>query len=408
MKTRLFVLLLVVLLVGFQELVLRALFPLPEVTNFNRIHYSKVASGVFSEMKRLRRVSNRAFVWRSDPDGAESVHGLNRYGFRDRDWSVVRTPGMPRVMFVGDSILEGFMAGDDQTIPRVFSRRAQERGIAVEPLNFGVAGAQVPDYLRLIRDALPLFRPESLIVVFYANDLPAPPLEPRWADAPLVPDFAHSYLPRGVNVIRDLWNGEAVTCRWRGRPLPFIAAVPDPSNPWSYGETVAYAGRFVAPDVATAMTRGRFNPHVVNEYSGYRRHLVSPVDLGAHLRALSAFAESHGTQLLVAYIPSRSQVSDAYLPFQAQYDASREVSSLMGPPYQMQSVALKQNCGDLGIPFLDLSPALRHHEEHGDRMFWNFDEHLRAEGDDVVGRALFDWWQTEDGGRGLGGSPAVR
>ena len=69
---------------------------------------------------------NASFRWNSKPDGASFVSHLNLYGFRDRQWNVAPSRGTERVMFVGDSLTEGFMATDDETIARGYEKAAGE------------------------------------------------------------------------------------------------------------------------------------------------------------------------------------------------------------------------------------------------------------------------------------------
>ena len=101
-----------------QELAFRLTFSLPEVLNFNRITYSALAGP--ESVEDQQPLSNAAYTWASDPDGAEFVHHLNIYGFRDDDWKLAKEEYSDRLLFVGDSFVEGFMSEDNETIPTVF------------------------------------------------------------------------------------------------------------------------------------------------------------------------------------------------------------------------------------------------------------------------------------------------
>ncbi len=162
--------LLLALLFAFQEAIVRAIFPLPEVTNFNRVNYAAFArEGASSFLAKRQPAMNASFLWNSKPDHASFVSHLNLYGFRDRQWNVAASGGAERVMFVGDSLTEGFMANDDETIAHGYESAA---GNHSEAMNCGIGGNGIPEYLALIHDAVPLFHPRRLIVVLYANDLP--------------------------------------------------------------------------------------------------------------------------------------------------------------------------------------------------------------------------------------------
>jgi len=45
---------------------------------------------------------------------------------------------------------------------------------------------------------VPLFRPSSVILVIYANDLPGPPFDERWLESPLAARRSMLLLPRSV------------------------------------------------------------------------------------------------------------------------------------------------------------------------------------------------------------------
>ena len=376
-----------------QELLLRWAFPLPEATHFNRIQYSSIV--VSKELREGAPIAHRAFVWASDPDGIESVQRLNLYGFRDRTWAVRPDPARTRVMFVGDSFVEGLSVPLDRTMPRSFEREAQAAGLHLEVMNLGVAAADLHDYFRLVRDGVPLFRPRHLLLVLYANDLPGRPFDPAWLAGGPPPEFASPYLPRAAAVVARLLRGRPVPKRWLGEPFPFLGAVPDPANPFSQPEWTARFAPFVAEPIARAMRAGRFNPHVVNEDLFYRDSLLEPCDPSARLAALQKFLTAHETRLFLIYLPSRGQVSDRYGPFQSEYSVTRNVSSIKGERFQQHAATLARTCDRLGIPFLDLTPSMRSAEEQGTPLYWNYDEHLRPEGTALAAKAIFDWWQNQ-------------
>ena len=146
---------------------------------------------------------------------SERGYTLNDYGFRDRDWTIAPQQGR-RVMFVGDSFVEGFGLGDDGTIPVRFAACAEAAREQLEVMSFGVGAADIPHYQALIHDAVPLFRPSSVILVIYANDLPGPPFDERWLESPLAARRSMLLLPRAVAVIGALAGGQTIARRWRG------------------------------------------------------------------------------------------------------------------------------------------------------------------------------------------------
>jgi hypothetical protein len=376
------------------EIALRVVFPLPEVLNFDRARYSPLAAT--PEAARSTSLGRASFVVASEPDGLEFVHRLNLYGFRDRDWPLVAPAGVTRVAFVGDSIVEGFMAAGHDTIPVGFQEAARRHGTSVETLNLGVTGAVFAEYVRLVRDSVPLFRPDALVLVLYANDFYQQPYHPSWLSEPLEPLRSNPWAPRLLHVVRALREGRRLPRRWTSRPFPAFAAVPDPANPWSDPEHARKHRPFVEPELAAAMQRGRFNPFSADVLKGYEARLLAPEDRAPHLEALRDYVDHHGTRLHVVYFPNRNQVSDRYRATQLRFSRAPWEASFTSPRYQIQARRLRETCERLGLSFLDLTPRLREWESERGPLFHEFDEHMTGEGYRLVGRTIHGWWARTD------------
>ncbi len=388
------IIIIVTFLFVLQEVLLRLVFPIPEVLNFNRINYSNVF--ITPGMNKMKYLSNTAFIWASEPDNAEFIINLNLYGFRDHTWQINGKAPVQRVMFMGDSMIEGFMAKDEETVPKGFEERAVDNGMDLEVLNLGVGASQVPLYFKLISDALPIFKPNHLVLVVYANDFPVPAFHPIWLNSDITPKYSYQFSPRLYYIIRNIINGNTVPHSWNRGPFPFISSVPHPSNPWSNKQYANYYSDFVTEEIAGAMIKGLFNPHVVDEYGKYKKFLCKTFDVEPHLSALKTFVKKNDAKLFILYLPSRSQVSNAYLPFQRKYSANKSVTSLMDDEYQIHASILKKTCKKLNIPFFDLTPILQSYEESEIRLFWNYDEHMNGKGNLLVGHSIFDWWEKQN------------
>jgi lysophospholipase L1-like esterase len=246
------------LLILTQELLLRAVFPVPEVSNFDRARYAPL--GIVPDPEAPPSLAHASFTWVSEPDGFEFVHRLNLHGFRDGEWPLAPPPRATRIAFVGDSFVEGFSTGEDGTIPLVFEALAAGGGLSVDALNLGVGGADLAAYARLLRDAVPLLRPRDVILVLYANDVIPLRFDPAWLETPLAPDRASAWTPRLALVLRRVSEGLPVPRRWHAAPIPFLPAAPDPRNPWSDGRRAGRLGAFVAPRSPAPSARAASTP----------------------------------------------------------------------------------------------------------------------------------------------------
>lgn len=377
------------------ELGARVLFPLREDPDFDRVNYAPMARNPLAVITNT--LGHASFRWLSEPDAAESVHRLNLYGFRDRTWPLRAGAGVTRVAFVGDSFVEGFLAGPGETIPAAFAAAAAAAGERVEAMNLGVGAAGLAEYFTLIADLVPRFRPDHLVLVLYANDFWPQRYQQSWLESreprPLRP------ASRLVSVTRTLGTGQRVPRRWMDPPFAFLAPVPDPRNPLSDPRFDAYAAGFVAPEVLEVMRRGGLSPWLVNEAGELERSLRTPVALDDHLRALADFTSAHGVHAWIVYVPSRSQVSDRYLEAQLRFSRPLPVASLTGAAYQRHAGDARLASQRAGLPFLDLTPALRERELAGESLYFPYDGHMRPLGYTQSGRRVWTWWSREGGAR---------
>jgi lysophospholipase L1-like esterase len=372
-----------------QELALRAVFPVPEVLNFDRLQYSHME---FAEHAAAPlALGHASYTWASDPDGFSFVHALNLYGFRDDEWRLEKPAGATRVAIFGDSFVEGLSAAAHETIPASMAAIASQAGETLDVMNFGIAGGDLPGYARLMRDALPLFAPDHVVLMLYANDILPTRFDPAWLRDGLEAEFAHPWSPRLLHLVARLANGQPAPRRWRAPPVEYLPAVPDPRNPWSNGRTAGRLQAFVEPDVARAIAAGRFNPVLVDALPWYRKHLTRPFRIDAHVRALAAYALERGASFHVAYIPTKNQISDRYLPAQARFSPPESVASQLGDEYQVQARLLDETCRLAGVPFLDLTPLLRAADASDGPLYWDYDDHMREAGYRFTAAALHAW-----------------
>jgi sterol desaturase/sphingolipid hydroxylase (fatty acid hydroxylase superfamily)/lysophospholipase L1-like esterase len=372
------------------ELAARIVFPLPEIANFNRIEYAPTT--ITPSMRARHYLMNATLAWSSAPDRAGADMHLNLYGFRDGAWDT-GPKSARRIVFIGDSFVEGFMAADTQTIPAMFSRRAQADGQTLQVYNLGVGGTDLMDYVKLIQDAVPTLAPDEIVLVFYANDFAgAPAFGPQFIRPEFEPRRRPTWLPRIAQVIRRIRDGEPVPRAWSAAPVPFLAAVPDPSNPWT-ANGAALAPR-VDADIADAMRKGAFNPHAVDELSEYAQLFRNIVDVSAHLTFLRDFLAAKGVRLAIAYIPYPAQVSDYYVAFKHRF-GGRSVASMSGPEFQVQAAHLAQASARLGIPFLDLTAAVRGREAAGEHLYFDYDHHFRPAGYAFAADQIYEWRRAD-------------
>ena len=370
----------------FQEITFRFFFPLPEIRNFNRIKY---VQGEIANLSK-NHVRNINVGVRSSPDSAtEFIQSLNYYGFRDGRWKIAKTTGKRRIIFIGDSFVEGMMASDEQTIPKGFEQSALERNRVLDVMNFGISGGNWSSYLRLVTDALPIFKPDDVVLVIYGNDsLGALNFSPH---EPEKPHYYNRYKPRLIELISLLLAREMLPFRWNLNKMYFT---------WNDDEMRkrlppdTWLARLVKPDIVAAIKQGRFNPGLINWPLRAQKFLQNPYDFRSELEFLKNYTMKYNARLWVAYLPLRNQITQYYHQYEKDFCLACPANlNLTTENYQMQRRNLASNCYDLGIPFYDLSDPIREEEESGKHLYWNYDIHMRGEGYLKLGQYLFTWWQ---------------
>lgn len=371
----------------FQEVVFRAVFPLPEVRGFNRVNYMNIP---IARMKDKGAIRNLRLIWESLPDNAVFVHDLNSYGFRDKEWKIQKPEGCQRVMFVGDSFAEGTMALQNETISAGFSRSAKDSSIAVEAMNLGVMGTGLDCSMRLALDAVLLFRPDYVFLLIYANDLPSHPV---LADPETFKPYS-VWKPRLFDLIAMKMRGDMLPMRWNIRSRKFHSTGSEPLNPWHKNERKLR--HFVTERIADAILAGRFNPYRIGGSRYMKPLLEHEVDMLAPLRNFRYSLEKMGARLFVVYLPERGQVTNYYQRFEKEYSLNMPPPpDLTGPEYQKHQEYICGDCREAGIPFMDLTPLIRSEEEKGNHLYWDYDDHMRGAGYLLVGRELYKWWRME-------------
>ncbi len=384
-----------VLAIG-QEVFFRALFPLPEVSGFNRIGYQMLAG----THPNLRETMKRGLAcvdlrFESRPDGFVETHRLNIYGFRGSDFSIDPTVGRRRVLVLGDSVAEGQGAGEASTIAVELARRLDR----AEVLNLGVVAADLPRLARLARDATALLRPSDVVLVLYANDLPAPPWPGGALDGP-PPAFPRRsmpwWTPRAVELIGRVIAGQAIYRRWPRPVLPFFPAVPDPGNPWS---RVTDPPADVDPALYGAMREGAINPWLAEQARAMPGMLAHDFALGGspapYLQRMERWCRAVGARLTVVYVPFCGVIDGHYgeVLEALGLDAATAEALADDAIYRRQNAHLAELCVRLAIPLVDTTDALMAAERSGVRQCWEFDTHPRPAGYATIGRTVAEAWK---------------
>lgn len=372
----------------FQEVVFRFCFPVGELSNFDRTPY--MAMNPTSVDSGFMRGVNRD--WCSLPDtNARFLHEMNFYGFRDGPWALEKTPSKQRVLFIGDSFVEGIMAPQNETIPQGFLKEVGAD--AVEVMNGGMTGVSMNSYLQFAADALPLFQPDVAVLCLYSNDLGQ--TEPNIPTASLYPSYFEWYRPRIIEVLANYaWN-KTIRFRYDNTVAPYLTPVPSAGNPWTF-QLERYTPH-VSPEYATLMKQGAFNPYRVNALHDEELYFKRMPRTGYAIAYFKQLCERNGVQPVIVYIPSRNQVTKHYYPYEFNFCTQMcpDTLDLTQPQYQLHQQVIGQQCAQHDVQYIDLTPVIKEHEARGHHLFWNYDEHMRGVGYLLLGKTIALEWQEQ-------------
>ena len=386
-------LIIVAILVG-QELLFRLEFPLPDVVGFNRIRYQLLMGAHPNVQESLRRgLVYDKLLLESAPDGFREIHTLNRYGFRGPDFAVDPAADRPRILLIGDSVTEGQGAPDSATIAMQLGRLMADDQHPSEIINLGVIAASLPHLTVLVRDAIGVLKPRTIVVILYANDLPAPDYVAQFDQpAPRFPRRAAPWwLPRAAELLGRVVGQEPVYRRWPHTPTRFFAPVPDPSNPWS---RVTKAPDGVDPALYRAMVAATLNPWLVEQSKAIPGMLAHDFDRGGSpvrfLRRIRDLCVANHTHLVVAYVPFSGVVHPRYAAVLIRLGMTAETAHALShdPVYRRQNALLATLSATLQIPLADATADLMRAESEGVPQYWDFDTHPRPAGYATIARRI--------------------
>lgn len=385
----------------FQEACFRFVFPLPDVPSFNRINYTPLDlfDSTFRDAQN-RGLSNVVVRWESEPDGFSFDHSLNLNGFRCADFQSEPPTDRQRIIFIGDSFVEGFGANDRETISEQF-KNLVGGDHPVEAINLGVAGTGFLEYLRLARDGLYVLKgTHTVFLVLFCNDLQPPPFVEE-TDTARSLDFPrrNPWVPRAKEVASRLSDNLGVPRFFYSGPYTFLSPVPAKNNPLSSTDPPEN----IDPLILDAMTRGKFNSWLAGTPYGFLQ--MSTVDysrdheVAKYLRQINALCLESGAQLIIAYVPFHGTTNPAYFAEQSKLGGPsiEKFKTLANSEFRGQQAHLRRITQELNLQFLDLTDTFVEAEKHKGRMFWPLDGHCNGNGYRLIAENLKQFWnQTKD------------
>jgi acetyltransferase AlgX (SGNH hydrolase-like protein) len=333
--------------------------------------------------------------WRKTP-GASVVYErreyhvefrLNSRGLRGPERRYDKPAGVARVLALGDSFVEAFMVDEPQTVTARLEKDLGARGCRAEVINGGTVGYSTDQEYLFFRDEGRKYSPDVVLLFVYHNDIPYLTLEEYLGYPKPRLDF-ETDPPRVANEPVPRYDPASP-------PLPAAAA---PEKVPSYVLEVVKNGleRTSARTYNRLARLGLWEPLRTLPMNDELRLFHVP-ELG-HLRpswsaftwtlqSLSKAVAASGGRLVVAYVPSRAEVSPRTWELtEARYGLDPAVYDRSAVRNRVRYIT-----GRLGLPLLDLTDPLARADQLLSPSYFQTDSHWNARGQAVAARALSDF-----------------
>jgi hypothetical protein len=313
----------------------------------------------------------------------------NELGFRDRSFSLRRTEAY-RIVVIGDSFTYGWGVALEESWVKLVETRLREDGHDVETLDLGKPGIGPADYATIAEEAIPLLRPDLVLVaVLQTDDLQQSLPNPVFSDVLRV-----GRERRWKETIRRGLTGFTphllAAARLRhAQPLPWPSAVEQVVA----GLTAQERARFAAlrPELRQQYLDGQLNPGLmvlsVKDPTYFSAASVLDTEftrariaaMARHLGRIRDAVEPFGGKLAVLSIPYRLYVSQAGLESTRRlgFEVDKHMVDSAVPDQAIEAAARLER-----LPLLSTTARFRERCRDGS-CYFALDDHFNGHGHQV-------------------------
>lgn len=283
----------------------------------------------------------------------ESYH-INTAGFRDIEHTLARQPGVHRIVAIGDSFTFGMGVNLEDTYPKQLERILNRANIPSEVINGGVIGHNMwQHYEMLVRKAL-AYKPDLIILGLFLDDL-----------ASSVPPYSQSdeyqgenpFEVRGMselmsrlsilNLLRNINGLIEYKYRYR-RGYTYMKGIENRKKKWGPANPTNSNYRIMS---------GNIEKRTYQTFSDVLKRFITK-------------ANDAEAKVLVVMIPDSVQLNEPHMQFVNRFVA--------------------QICGEIEVPYLDVTPVLEAQEDHRSLYLFPFDAHNSPKGLRLIAKAMAD------------------
>jgi lysophospholipase L1-like esterase len=288
----------------------------------------------------------------------------NSYGWRDVDYALEKPVGITRVMVVGDSVTFGYGVELDDMFTRVLERELNRQGGSrYQVLSLGGAGAHTYSQRNIIKENVPVYRPDIVILAFHMNDILPKVAGRKSVSSPSARRLmARIFLDARRTLDTSFRSHSHLYFLFRERMKILLR---------QFG--------IVTPAVAPL---GAFD--IESDYG-----VAAWRETGEALLEIATYLEENGIRFLLAILPVEMQISQQIADiYRHEYKFTFADSLVHGKPQEIITEFTKQH----GIVSVDLLPAFREAPEeqkffriYGATIDW---AHPNSLGHRIIGEEL--------------------
>lgn len=318
----------------------------------------------------VRYVPGQSGVHRVQDDVA-APFTINAQGWNSshRSYLLERTPDVPRIAVIGDSMVEAFQVPPQESFVEQMEQRFSADGQRVEAYRFGMGGAPLSQHITVLESEVLKYAPDVVVVLLIHNDFhesfyrgDAEALSAPTAKRSM---FMRLQLDQG-RVVREV------------PPSPYVRTWTDTFRQLATYRFLRYREQLSLPFI-TAAILGEANREqmIANVYvSDIERNIAGIRTATDHIFGrLASVSREHGIRLLLAMDGHRAAI----------YDGS--------PAGQEAPLALNAIAAEFAarheIPFIDLHPYFEAHwRQHRQRFEFPSDGHWNRLGHQIAAEAI--------------------
>ncbi|HEX8351329.1 MAG TPA: hypothetical protein VF611_00280 [Pyrinomonadaceae bacterium] len=331
---------------------------------------------------------------------------INRLGFRDREFAPAKGAGT-RLLAVGDSFTYGWGVGVEQSWPKLLEAGLRGSGRDVEVANLGQPGASPVVYAQTAARAIPLLKPDVVIVgVTQGDDLaqlkggdePPPEAVSGGQEAAGEPGPGGGARLAGIvfgrlypNVLfllrRRAVSRQDVNLEWKSQAERVLQTLSPEERARFEQLDQEVRGRFLGGELNPDLLRGALmRPDYFLETLDTSRPAVRAMisSMGQALTDIKEVATRNHAEVVVVSIPYKVYASRRDL------DSSRRLGLDLAPEMVTSNAAgeaIGAACASAGVRMFDLTEAFRARAV-GAPLFFELDGHLNPRGHEVFARLL--------------------